>query len=174
MANLEQVNVLIPETHSISQHLRVVSNYNITKQVNDKGEIIRLTRTFEVAVAGGDILSFSQIIPKNNDQAKAAILGIHSGDSFRIGHMGITPAKDGGTSPSGMPAKNRAVKGYFNSPIILWNTFVAGDAGALYEGVTFPDLSDRAIPSEREVNWSKKSDALVPVADPSTDVDIPY
>ena len=154
MANLEKLEILIPETHSISTRATVLSNYTLTKQVNEKGDVIRRTRTFEVSMGEMGIMSFSQIIPSNNPAAEAAIMGIHSGDSFRIGHRGVTPAKDTTTTPSGMPKSGRAVKGYFNSPIILWPTFIKQEQNSMYEGVEFPDLSDRAAVGERTVNFA--------------------
>jgi hypothetical protein len=89
--------------------------------------------------------------------------------------MGVIPkAQNSDVSPSGGSKVSRAVRGFFNSPIILWNTFIPGDSGALYEGVVFPDLEDRPDPGERSVNFNKIKAANGNNEPTSADEEQPY
>lgn len=139
MSVLQKFSCLIPETSHVTGMKVVRSNYPLLDRDG------RLQRTLEFT----DGTACSINVPKGNEAIMKAIASVHSGDSFRIAYKGEALAREKQdqpvTTPSGaaVPGTGYKVRSWYQSPIIVWDTYLKQEVGALYKDAVLPDFSDR-------------------------------
>lgn len=106
----------ISEYKNISKRFFVISDFAVLEMTDEKGNVVRRSRTFNVISNDGKAHTFTVIISKKIKDEENPVSYVKSGDSFRISYTKIAE----------LPRHKKSVLPvhFFSGASIVWETFL--------------------------------------------------